>query len=257
MRDIRDIFASGGRIESPQIRPSGMPGASSCGPCNGRCERSLARQGLSSKADPDPLKDRGTRLRRDHSGRSGKRRRLGRSGAIDRRDAVGPAVRRLAAGQGGRRPAGPGGSGGEPGDDVACLLAAIELLPPRQRAMLILRDVVRWPAAEVADLLDTSVSAVNSALQRARATLRDHWPGGRLDWAPATEPDSGQRRLLRRFIAAHEQGDPEALIALLRHAVRLAISPQGMERPGRSGRLSGTAWPCSASGGCCRCSRRL
>ena len=122
-------------------------------------------------------------------------------------------------------------------------LAAIQLLPPRQRAMLILRDVVRWPAAEVADLLDTSVSAVNSALQRARATLRDHWPGGRLDWAPATEPDSGQRRLLRRFIAAHEQGDPEALIALLRHAVRLAISPQVGEWNGRDevGGSPGTA----------------
>jgi RNA polymerase sigma-70 factor, ECF subfamily len=105
-------------------------------------------------------------------------------------------------------------------------LAAIQLLPPRQRAVLILRDVVSWPAAEVAELLDTSVPAVNSALQRARATLRDQWPDGRLDWAPAAEPDPGQRRLLERFIAAHEQADPEALIAVLRHDVRLAISPQ-------------------------------
>ena len=105
-------------------------------------------------------------------------------------------------------------------------LATIQLLPPRQRAVLILRDVVSWPAADVAKLLDTSVPAVNSALQRARATLRDQWPQGRLDWAPAAEPDSGQRRLLQRYIAAHEQGDPEALIALLSHDVRLAISPQ-------------------------------
>jgi RNA polymerase sigma-70 factor (ECF subfamily) len=105
-------------------------------------------------------------------------------------------------------------------------LAAIQLLPPRQRAVLILRDVVSWPAAAVAELLDTSVPAVNSALQRARATLRDQWPDGRLGWAPAAEPDSGQRRLLQRFIAAHEQADPEALIAMLRHDVRLAISPQ-------------------------------
>ena len=104
-------------------------------------------------------------------------------------------------------------------------LAAIQLLPARQRAVLILRDVVSWPAAEVAELLGMSVPAVNSALQRARTTLRDQWPDGRLDWAPATEPDSGQRRLLQRFIAAHEQADPEALIALLRHDVRLAISP--------------------------------
>jgi RNA polymerase sigma-70 factor, ECF subfamily len=105
-------------------------------------------------------------------------------------------------------------------------LAAIQLLPPRQRAVLILRDVVSLPAAEVAGLLGTSVTAVNSALQRARATLRDQWPNGRLDLAPAAEPDSGQRRLLQRFIDAHEQADPHALIALLRHDVRLAISPQ-------------------------------
>jgi len=105
-------------------------------------------------------------------------------------------------------------------------LAAIQLLPPRQRAVLILRAVVSFPAAEVAELLDMSVPAVNSALQRARSTLRDQWPDGRLGWAPAAEPDPGQRRLLQRYIAAHEQADPEALIALLRHDVRLAISPQ-------------------------------
>jgi RNA polymerase sigma-70 factor, ECF subfamily len=105
-------------------------------------------------------------------------------------------------------------------------LATIQLLPPRQRAVLILRDVVSWPAAEVAELLDMSVPAVNSTLRRARTTLRDQWPDGRLDWAPAAEPDPGQRRLLQRFIAAHDQADPEALIAMLGHDVRLAISPQ-------------------------------
>jgi RNA polymerase sigma-70 factor (ECF subfamily) len=105
-------------------------------------------------------------------------------------------------------------------------LAAIQLLPPRQRAVLILRDVVALPAAEVADLLDTSLPAVNSALQRARATLRDRWPEGRLDWAPAADADAGQRRLLERFIEAHEQADPDALIALLHRDVRLVISPQ-------------------------------
>ena len=105
-------------------------------------------------------------------------------------------------------------------------LAAIQLLPPRQRAVLILRDLVSWPASEVAGLLDMSVAAVNSALQRARAALRDQWPDGRLGWTPAAEPDSGQRRLLQRYIAAHEQADPEALIEMLRYDVRLAISPQ-------------------------------
>jgi RNA polymerase sigma-70 factor, ECF subfamily len=131
---------------------------------------------------------------------------------------------------------------GQPGPEAVAVsretislafLAAIQLLPPRQRAVLILRDVVSWPAAEVAGLLDMSVAAVNSALQRARATLRDQWPDGRLGWAPAAEPDSGQRLLLERYIAAHEQADPEALIEMLRDDVRLAISPQVGEWNGR------------------------
>jgi RNA polymerase sigma-70 factor (ECF subfamily) len=131
---------------------------------------------------------------------------------------------------------------GQPGPEAVAVsretislafLAAIQLLPPRQRAVLILRDVVSWPAAEVAELLDMSVPAVNSALQRARTRLRDQWPDGRLDWAPAAEPDPGQRHLLQRFIAAHEQADPEALIALLRDDIRLAISPQVGEWNGR------------------------
>jgi len=113
-------------------------------------------------------------------------------------------------------------------------LATIQLLPPRQRAVLILRDVVAWSAAEVAGLLDMSVPAVNSALQRARATLRDQWPDGRLGWTPAAEPDAEQRRLLQRFIDAHEQADPETLIAILRHDIRLAISPQVGEWNGRT-----------------------
>jgi RNA polymerase sigma-70 factor (ECF subfamily) len=106
-------------------------------------------------------------------------------------------------------------------------LATIQLLPPRQRAVLILRDVVGRPATEVAGLLDMSVPAVNSALQRARATLRDQWPDGRLNWAPAAEPDAEQRRMVQRFIDAHEQADAEALIAMLRQDIRLAIPNVG------------------------------
>jgi RNA polymerase sigma-70 factor (ECF subfamily) len=112
-------------------------------------------------------------------------------------------------------------------------LATIQLLPPRQRAVLILRDVVSWPAAEVAELLDMSVPAVNSALQRARTTLRDQWPDGRLNWAPATQPDPEQRRMVQRFIDAHEQANAEALIAMLRQDIRLAISPQVGDWNGR------------------------
>jgi RNA polymerase sigma-70 factor (ECF subfamily) len=112
-------------------------------------------------------------------------------------------------------------------------LATIQLLPPRQRAVLILRDVVSWAAAEVAGLLDMSVPAVNSALQRARTTLRDQWPDGRLNWAPATQPDPEQSRMVQRFIDAHERADAEALIAMLRQDIRLAISPQVGEWSGR------------------------
>jgi RNA polymerase sigma-70 factor (ECF subfamily) len=131
---------------------------------------------------------------------------------------------------------------GQPGPEAVAVsretitlafLAAIQLLPPRQRAVLILRDVISWPAAEVAGMLDMTVTAVNSGLQRARATLRDQWPDGRLGWAPAAEPDSGQRLLLERYIAAHERADPEALIEMLRDDVRLAISPQVGEWNGR------------------------
>jgi RNA polymerase sigma-70 factor (ECF subfamily) len=124
----------------------------------------------------------------------------------------------------------------EPGPDAVAVsretislafLAAIQLLPPRQRAALILRDVLSRSAGEVAELLDSSVAAANSAVQRARARLHDQWPGGRLEWAPVTAPDAEQRALLARFIAAHEQADPEALIAVLGEDVRLAIPRVG------------------------------
>jgi RNA polymerase sigma-70 factor (ECF subfamily) len=109
-------------------------------------------------------------------------------------------------------------------------LMVIQLLPPRQRAVLILRDVLEWPASEVATLLDSSVPAVKSALQRARATLQEH----QVNRVPApTPPSADQHRLLQAFIAAHEQADPEALIALLHDDVRLAVSPQVGEFIGR------------------------
>jgi RNA polymerase sigma-70 factor (ECF subfamily) len=106
-------------------------------------------------------------------------------------------------------------------------LAAIQVLPPRQRAVLILRDVLAMPANEVAALTETTVAAVNSVLQRAHATLHQRWPGGRLEWAPAAVPDPEQSKLLQRYIDAHEQADPQALIAVLHDDVRLSISAVG------------------------------
>jgi RNA polymerase sigma-70 factor (ECF subfamily) len=113
-------------------------------------------------------------------------------------------------------------------------LAAIQHLPPRQRAAMILRDVLGWPAAETADSLGMSVAGVKSALQRARSTMRSRLPERRLDWAPTTPPTQNDEALLRRFMAAHEQADPGALAELLSEDVRLAMPPLPYVFVGRS-----------------------
>ena len=102
---------------------------------------------------------------------------------------------------------------------VGFALATLMRLPPRQRAVLILRDVLRWKAVEVAELLDTTVASVNSALQRARSTLAarnatDRRPRG----------DVAQREVLARYVDAFERYDLELLCSILREDARRAPS---------------------------------
>ena len=104
-------------------------------------------------------------------------------------------------------------------------LAVIQLLPPRQRAVLILRDVLDWPAAEVAELLDVGVAAVNSALQRARTTLRAHLPAERREQWQGAAASTAERAVLDDYIRAFESGDIEATLALLADDVRVTMPP--------------------------------
>lgn len=116
----------------------------------------------------------------------------------------------------------------DPGELVAskesvrlAFVAALQLLPPRQRAVLILCEVLRWQATEVADLLGTSVASVNSALQRARATLASH---------PVHEPaaatiDASQQALLEQYVDAFERYDISALVALLHDDAVMTMPP--------------------------------
>jgi RNA polymerase sigma-70 factor (ECF subfamily) len=112
-------------------------------------------------------------------------------------------------------------------------LAALQHLPPRQRAVLLLRDVLGWPAKEVAELLETTVPSANSALQRARSTMRTRLPARRLDWTAAARPTEEERSVLRRFIDAHERHDIEALVALFREDARWAMPPAALWFDGR------------------------
>jgi RNA polymerase sigma-70 factor (ECF subfamily) len=112
-------------------------------------------------------------------------------------------------------------------------LAAIQLLPPRQRAALILRDVLGWSAAETASLLETSVAAANSALQRARARLKEHLPERRVEWAASAEPSQDERAILRRFMDALERADGAAFVELLREDARATMPPTPSWHDGR------------------------
>ncbi|RYU13858.1 RNA polymerase subunit sigma-70 [Nocardioides iriomotensis] len=103
-------------------------------------------------------------------------------------------------------------------------LAALQALPPRQRAALIAREVLGLPAAETARMLDTSVASANSALQRARTTMREHLPSHRGDWT-ARDPSPAERELLDRFIDAHQRYDAEAALAIAATDIRVTMPP--------------------------------
>ncbi|MEV7197143.1 sigma-70 family RNA polymerase sigma factor [Streptomyces sp. NPDC093510] len=101
-------------------------------------------------------------------------------------------------------------------------VAALQSLPPKQRAVLILREVLAWKAGEVAELIDTSVASVNSALQRARATLAER-PAD--DTAVSDPLDEEQQKLLERYVAAFEGYDMAALTALLAEDAVMTMPP--------------------------------
>ncbi len=124
-------------------------------------------------------------------------------------------------------------------------VAALQHLPPRQRAVLILCEVLRWKASEVAALLDTSVASVNSALQRARATIEaSAVTPGDLTAATLEAPD---RELLARYADAFERYDMDALTALIREDATQSMPPYELWLRGRDDILG---WWVGAGAGC-------
>jgi RNA polymerase sigma-70 factor (ECF subfamily) len=104
-------------------------------------------------------------------------------------------------------------------------LAALQHLPPRQRAVLVARDVLGWSAAETAGLLGVTSPAVNSALQRARATLRERLPERGEDWTPDRGPDPDEREVLRRYVDAFQRSDVRGMARLLADEARAVMPP--------------------------------
>src|ERR687886_2809656 len=123
-------------------------------------------------------------------------------------------------------------------------VAALQHLPPRQRAVLILCEVLRWKAAEVAELLETSVASVNSALQRARATL-DSSKVTPADVVP--QLDDADRELLTRYVTAFERYDMDELTSLIREDATQSMPPYELWLRGRDDIL---AWWVGRGAGC-------
>jgi RNA polymerase sigma-70 factor (ECF subfamily) len=111
-------------------------------------------------------------------------------------------------------------------------IVAVQQLPPQGRAALLLRDVLGWSAADSAKLLDVSVAALNSSLQRARAVLQEHLPADRSAWS--AEYEGQERELVERYVDAHEHHDEEKLLALLAENARWAMPPDPVSITGRA-----------------------
>jgi RNA polymerase sigma-70 factor (TIGR02960 family) len=112
-------------------------------------------------------------------------------------------------------------------------VTALQILPARQRAVLILREVLGYHANEVAEMLDSSVESVNSALKRARATLQRRLPPSGEREAPPAPDSPSEQALAAKFVRAYEAGDLDALVALLTADVRVSMPPIPLEYHGR------------------------
>ena len=113
-------------------------------------------------------------------------------------------------------------------------LTALQTLPPRQRAVLILRDVLDFSASETSGVLDLTTSSVNSALHRARTTLSQRYPRGEREGLHMTSIDEKTQRLLDRFVQAWETADVNGLVALLKADAALAMPPSPSWYQGQS-----------------------
>jgi RNA polymerase sigma-70 factor (ECF subfamily) len=113
-------------------------------------------------------------------------------------------------------------------------LAALQLLPPRQRAVLVLCDVLDWSAREAAELLGLTVSAVNSALHRARVTLGKHYHARGPEAAPTRPGDEATRALLHKYVRAWEAADVDGLVALLKEEAVFTMPPSPSWYRGRA-----------------------
>ncbi len=139
---------------------------------------------------------------------------------------------------------------GDPAEVVAArdtirlaFVSTLQRLPARQRAALVLCDVLRWPATEVAELLDTSTPSINSALQRARATMAESAPAP----VPAEALTDDQQRLLAQYVDAFQRYDMDALSRLLHDDVIQSMPPYAMWLQGRDDVL---AWWAGPGAGC-------